>query len=73
MRSPDINIIENVWGCIARMVYAHGKHFNDTRELEVAVRSARASISTDYIFKLYRSVPKRLLAVMDGKGAATKY
>lgn len=55
------------------MAYARGKHYNNTTELEVAVRAAWAAVSSDYIFKLYRSISKRLLAVVDGKGTTTKY
>lgn len=32
-KSPDLNITENVWGAIARMVYAHGLQYSNVSEL----------------------------------------
>ncbi|KAF0748806.1 hypothetical protein AaE_007242 [Aphanomyces astaci] len=31
--SPDLNPIENVWGCLARKVYANGRQFGSVQEL----------------------------------------
>ena len=36
-KSPDINIIENVWGVMARMVYARGKHYQNIQDLKIAI------------------------------------
>ena len=32
-KSPDLNIIENVWGLLARRVYAHGRQFDKLEDL----------------------------------------
>ena len=34
--SPDLNPIENVWGILARRVYANGRQFNSVNELKFA-------------------------------------
>ena len=72
-KSPDLNIIENVWGFMARTVYKRRKQYSTVDELKQAIRDARDEINSDYIFKLYNSIPRRLMAVIDAKGNATKY
>ena len=72
-RCPDLNIIENVWGELVRHVYKRGRRFQTLDELEANIREAWASISTDYLFKLYRSMSRRLIQVIEQKGAETRY
>ncbi|CAF2149472.1 unnamed protein product [Rotaria magnacalcarata] len=35
--SPDLNPIENLWGILARMVYAEGKQFRTKEQLKTAI------------------------------------
>lgn len=35
--STELNHFENIWGSLARMVYANGRQFNNVYELEKAV------------------------------------
>ena len=35
-RSPDLKFIENVWGVLARKVYAYGRNFKDLKGLNDA-------------------------------------
>ena len=58
---------------MARRVYFNGRQFKNVEEMEEVVRYVWEHLSNEYIFKLYRSIPKRLLAVIDAKGDATKY
>lgn len=51
---PDINIIENVWGVLARRVYARVRKFKDVEGLVVVVREQWGLINTLYVQKLYR-------------------
>lgn len=39
-KSPDLNIIENVWGYLTRQVYAGGKQFHSLKELKVMIEEA---------------------------------
>ena len=32
-KSPDLNIIENLWGILSRAVYKHGRHFECLEDL----------------------------------------
>jgi len=43
--SPDINIIENIWGLLSRRVYEGGRQFSDTGTLVEAIKKAWATIS----------------------------
>lgn len=72
-KSPDLNIIENVWGQLARAVYADGKQYASVADLEVNVRDAWDAIDLSYLKNLYRSIPKRLISVLERKGRITDY
>ena len=37
-RSPDLNPIENLWGILARRVYAHGKQYYTKMDLIEAIK-----------------------------------
>lgn len=39
-KSPDMNIIENVWGLLAREVYKNGRQYNNKGELSEAITAA---------------------------------
>lgn len=72
-RSPDLNIIENVWGVLSREVYKGGKQYTDVNQLKVAIRTAWKKMSQKYIKNLYNSLPDRIAAVLIHNGKATKY
>ena len=72
-RSPDLNIIENIWGELFRHVYKRERRFQTLDELEGNIREAWASVSTDFLFKLYHSMSRRLIQVIEQKGAETRY
>ncbi|KAG3195656.1 hypothetical protein PC128_g8319 [Phytophthora cactorum] len=72
-RSPDYNPIENVWSAMASRVYAHGRQYDSVDQLEAAIFAAWDSIEQEYLLKLLKSMPRRCLAVIKGKGALTKY
>lgn len=63
---------ENVWVFVARKVYKRRKYSISVNELNQVIREARDEIKSDYI-KLYISIRRRLMFVMDEKGKATKY
>lgn len=71
--SPDLNIIENVWGWLARKVYESGKQYSSKAELIEAIKQAWSSIQLDYIKKLYDSIPDRIYEVIIKKGGSTHY
>lgn len=72
-KSPDMNIIENVWSMLAREVYKNGHQFNNKAELTEAIEAAWQTISQDYIKSLFDGLPRRIIALHDSKGNHTKY
>ena len=72
-KSPDLNIIENLWGILARAVYANGRQFDTKNELTEAILKHWREISQETIQNLYNSIPNRLVAVLEKNGGPTKY
>ena len=65
-RSPDINIIENVWQMIALEVY-DGPSFKNKAMLQVKINDAVEKVNNekkDSLKKLYESMTDRLLSVI---------
>ena len=69
--SPDLNPIENLWGIVKRkMQYARP---NNAEELKTTIRATWALITPEQCQKLIDSMPRRINAVIEAKGALTKY
>lgn len=71
--SPDLNIIENLWGYLAREVYANGRQFQDRTELKNAILTCWKKIPLNLITNLYKSMPERIFNIILKKGGYTKY
>lgn len=71
--SPDLNIIENVWGWLARKVYESGRQYSTKDELIEAIKRSWSTISLDYIKSLYDSMPNRIYEVISNRGGSTHY
>lgn len=72
-KSPDLNIMENVWGIAARDVYANCRQFETVRQLRAAIEAAWKRLTPDRLKKLYESLPKRMIEVLKKGGNVTKY
>lgn len=71
--SPDLNIIENVWGWLSRKIYSDGKQFNNKQQLKVAIREAWEELPLEFVQNLYNSLPNRMLEVISKNGNHTHY
>lgn len=71
--SPDLNIIENVWGWLTRKVYEGGKQFATKEELKCEIRRAWDDISLNYLKSLYDSMETRMFHVISKNGGHTNY
>ncbi len=69
--SPDLNPIENLWGIVKRKM--RDTRPNNADELKATVKETWASIPPQQCHKLITSMPRRIEAVIKGKGAPTKY
>ena len=71
-RSPDLNIIEHVWGRIKHEI--RSEVFDDLEELwEEVARCWENLITENFIRSLYDSMPRRINAVVQSNGLHTKY
>jgi hypothetical protein len=70
-RSPDI--FEYVWSHLARAFYRDSWQFSTVEELKNVIRPEWTAIPQNYIRKLFRSLPNRMLAVVEGRGNSTGY
>ena len=58
--SPDLNPIENIWGLMARDIYAGGKQFSNVYELKTGIQKSWDNIDKKIIKKLVNSMTNRL-------------
>lgn len=72
-KSPDINPIENVWGEMVKCIYKHDFQPRTQDELRQRIMEAWDQITQEYTRNLVLSMPRRLQAIIDNNGAATKY
>ncbi len=69
--SPDLNLIENLWGIVKRKM--RNKRPKNSDELKATVKETWASIPPQQCHKLITSMPRRIETVIKAKGAPTQY
>lgn len=70
--SPDINPIENLWGILARRVYANERVYNTVNELIQAINEEWEAISEDMLRNLVDGMPNRIFELISKGGKAIK-
>ena len=70
--SPDLNLIENCWGCLSWKVYKGGRQYHWVNDLKEAIFVAWASFSPELLQKLVDSMPNRVFKAVH-LGGATHY
>ncbi|CAF4569052.1 unnamed protein product, partial [Rotaria magnacalcarata] len=70
-RSPDLNIIENIWSIVDQKLLKCS--ISNMGQLEEALKTVWAEISKDVTRKLFQSIPTRLRQVINNKGYACCY
>lgn len=71
--SPDLNIIENVWRMLFRLVYKNGATYETVEQLIDAIFKCWHDIDLSIIQILYNSIPRRCIAAIEKKGASIGY
>ncbi len=69
--SPDLNLIENLWGIVKRKM--RDTRPNNADDLKDTVKETWASIPPQQCHKLITSMPRQIEAVIKAKAAPTKY
>lgn len=72
-KSPDLNPLENLWGALARRVYAGNRQFGTAAELREAISEAWADIDFDELEPYIESMPDRIEAVIASHGGPTRF
>lgn len=71
--SPDLNPIENVWGIMARRVYANGRQFDNVAELRDAITMAWDAIDEPLRDRLLTGMHSRCVELIKNHGGAISY
>ena len=72
-RSPDLNPIENLWGDLARRVYANGRHFTSLVELKSTIEEEWYKTDPELCQKLISSMKTRIYEVIRRNGSYTRF
>ena len=72
-KSPDLNPIENLWGIVTRAIYIGGKTYKNADELWEAVSEEFMKIPKSTIENLYKSLPGRMVKVLESGGKRINY
>ena len=71
--SPDMNIIEHAWDHLDRRVHSRSLLPKNLGELWEALVEEWGRMKDNYIRKLYESMPRQVLALLEAKGGHTRY
>ncbi|CAJ0569513.1 unnamed protein product, partial [Mesorhabditis spiculigera] len=71
--SPDINVMENVWGSLVRDVYGNSKKYASVKDLKTAIKAAWSRLDPQKLSNLVASVPNRLFELTKNQGGPTHY
>lgn len=71
--SPDLNIMENLWGILSREVYSGGKQYCNINELRIAIEDNWRKIDQLTIKNLFDTIPNRIFEVIETSGKHKKY
>ena len=72
-RSPDLNPMENIWGWLARRLYANNRQFNSVSDLQNCVLGEREQVRQQLVRDLVESMHKRTAQVLQRGGFCTYY
>ncbi|KAH7978084.1 hypothetical protein HPB49_004435 [Dermacentor silvarum] len=74
-QSPDVNVIESVWGRMKFSMASQQLHVLSADALWTVVEEewGRLSANTTFCRSLYSSMPSRMRAIIDAGGEATRY
>lgn len=72
-QSPDLNIIEPLWGFLESKVRARFPPPRTLSELKTVLHEEWVRIPMNFVQDLYLSIPRRMQAVIQAKGGPTPY
>lgn len=72
-RSPDLNIVENIWAILVKRVYDGGRQYESIHELREALDTVWANVCQTEIQALFVSMPNQVFEVIRTNGKKTSY
>ncbi|GFX02893.1 transposable element Tcb1 transposase [Trichonephila clavipes] len=72
-QSPDLNIIEHLWGYLESKLRARFPPPSTISTLEAALHEEWLHIPLQVVHDLYASIPRRIQSVIQSKGGPTPY
>ncbi|GFX77101.1 transposable element Tcb1 transposase [Trichonephila clavipes] len=72
-QSPDLNIIEHLWGYLESKLRARFPPSSTISALETALHEEWLHIPLQVVHDLYASIPRRIQSVIQSKGGPTPY
>ena len=74
-RSPDLNIMENIWKMLSDIVYDDKQYTNSDSLWDSVLAASEVIMNSkkDQISNLYNSMPRRCLKVIINKGDVINY
>ena len=72
-RSPDLNIVENIFSFLEHKIYYEGQKYSSKDQLWSALDKAFTEIDKPYLKKLYESIKRRMLDICILGGALSKH
>ncbi|KAF8795258.1 Transposable element Tc3 transposase like protein [Argiope bruennichi] len=72
-KSPDLNIVENIWAMLVRRFYADGRQFDSQTQLREALNDSWDNFCQTEIQTLYNSLPNRIFEVIKANGKTIPY
>ncbi len=69
--TPDLNLIENVWGIVKRKM--RDTRPNNADDLKAVIKATWAFITPEQSHRLIASMPHHIYSVIHAKGGPTKY
>ena len=72
-KSPDLNLIENVWGYMARRLYENRRQFSSIADIQACVLQEWDKLNQSYLYRLIESIHKMCVDVLRVQGGAIDY
>lgn len=66
--SPDLNVMENVWGILSRRVYSRGKQFGNKNQLISSIQREWNKLPQEDIKGLFDGMPNRIFKCISKNG-----
>jgi len=71
--SPDLNPIEHIWVWIKSLWHKKKGHITNYSDLDKEIRELWDEVDCGMLEKLFQSMPRRKVSVIDAKGRSIRY